>query len=86
MGDGDRHDDDECEDCHLLRHNAISKLHAVKSQELMVADGENNRNYETEGKDTEGYIRIWKVVCEKTENENEAWHKKTLLDDEQFIL
>jgi hypothetical protein len=24
----------------------------------------------TEGKDTEGYI--WRVVCEKTQNENEA--------------
>jgi hypothetical protein len=59
----------------------------------MVVDGENNRNYETEGKDTEGYIRIWRVVCEKTQNENDAWHqqeKKVFffppLDEEQFSL
>jgi len=45
-----------------LRYNAISKLHAVISQKFMVVDGENNRSYETEGKDTEVYIS--RVVCE----------------------
>lgn len=55
----------------------------------MVVDGENNRSYETEGKDTEGCI--WRVVCEKTQNEPEAWHqqeKKFIFSplDEQFSL
>lgn len=62
------------QDYHLLRHNAISKLHAVISQKLMVVDGRNNRSYEMEGKDTEGYI--WRVVCEQTQNENEVWHQQ----------
>ena len=39
-----------------------------------MVDGRNNRSYEMEGKDTEGYI--WRVVCEQTQNENEVWHQQ----------
>lgn len=54
-----------------------------------MVDGGNNRSYETRGKDTEGYI--WRVVCEKTQNETEAWHQQekkifSPLVEEKFSL